>query len=216
MTMGHVLLNVNDVEAHKKFWMTQFDARPLKVGRLEGIKIPGLVVLFRQQPRTGPGEGETINHLGLKLLKLSDYTSRFEKAGWKFDPPRVGRESRPDVRDRAGHIPHGTGGRSPLPAAVVSHHLHYWIENPAAVKKWYVDKLLLKPTMRGPYESGDLPGMNLTMAPLGRQRSRRSHKGTPDGQHRIRSENLQAYLRQASGERRQVRRAVRARRRTRY
>jgi hypothetical protein len=33
-----------------------------------------------------------------------------------------------------------------------------------------VQKLLLKPTMRGPYESGDLPGMNLTLAPLGRQK----------------------------------------------
>jgi hypothetical protein len=32
-----------------------------------------------------------------------------------------------------------------------------------------VDKLLLAPTMRGPYESGDLPGMNLTMSPLGSQ-----------------------------------------------
>jgi hypothetical protein len=38
------------------------------------------------------------------------------------------------------------------------------------VKKWYVQKLLLKPTMRGPYESGDVPGMNVTLAPLGSQK----------------------------------------------
>ena len=57
-----------------------------------------------------------------------------------------------------------------LPAPVVSHHLHYWLEHPADVKKWYVQKLLLKPTMRGPYESGDVPGMNLTLAPLGSQK----------------------------------------------
>src|SRR5215211_554084 len=65
MTMGHVLLNVSDVAAHRQFWTTQFDAKPVTVGKLEGVTIPGVVVLFRLQPRTGPSEGTTINHMGL-------------------------------------------------------------------------------------------------------------------------------------------------------
>jgi catechol 2,3-dioxygenase-like lactoylglutathione lyase family enzyme len=171
MTMGHVLLNVSDVAAHRQFWTTQFDAKPITVGKLEGITVPGVVVLFRLQPRTGPSEGTTINHMGLKVNSLAAYTARFDKAGLKYDPPRVGREKTvqtyvtgPDtfrmelVED------------SRIPAPVVSHHLHYWLEQPAMVKRWYVQKLLLKPTMRGPYESGDLPGMNLTLAPLGSQK----------------------------------------------
>jgi hypothetical protein len=171
MTMGHVLLNVSDAAAHREFWTSQFDAKPVKVGKLEGITIPGVVVLFRVQPRTGPGEGTTINHLGLKLKKLADYTARFDKAGFKYDPPRIGREDTPQT--------YVTGPDtfrmelvedSRLPAPVVSHHLHYWLERPADVKKWYVQKLMLKPTMRGPYDSGDVPGMNLTMAPLGSQK----------------------------------------------
>ena len=171
MTMGHVLLNVSDVAAHREFWTKQFDARPIVVGKLEGVSIPGLVILFRPQPRTGPSEGTTINHLGLKVNKLADFTSRFDKAGFKYDPPRVGRENTPQT--------YVTGPDtfrmelvedSSIPAPVVSHHLHYWLEQPADVKKWYVQKLLLKPTMRGPYESADLPGMNLTLAPLGSQK----------------------------------------------
>ncbi len=171
MTMGHVLLNVSDVSAHREFWTRQFDAKPLKVGTLEGVTIPGTVILFRVQPRTGPSEGTTINHLGLKVNKLSDFTARFDKAGLKYDPPRVGREKTPQT--------YVTGPDtfrmelvedSTLPAPAVSHHLHYWLEHPADVKKWYVQKLLLQPTMRGPYDSGDVPGMNLTMAPLGSQK----------------------------------------------
>ncbi len=171
MSMGHVLLNVSDVAAHRDFWTSQFDAKPVTVGKLQGVTIPGVVILFRLQPRTGPSEGTTINHMGLKLSKLSDFTARFDKAGLKYDPPRVGRETTlqtyvtgPDtfrmelVED------------SRIPVPVVSHHLHYWLEQPVEVKKWYVQKLLLKPTMRGPYESGDLPGMNLTLAPLGNQK----------------------------------------------
>ena len=133
--------------------------------------IPGVVVLFRVQPTTGPSEGTTINHLGLKLKKLSDYTARFDKGGFKYDPPRIGREDTPQT--------YVTGPDtfrmelvedSRLPAPVVSHHLHYWLERPADVKRWYVQKLMLQPTMRGPYDSGDVPGMNLTMAPLGSQK----------------------------------------------
>ena len=171
MTMGHVLLNVSDVAAHQEFWTKQFDAKPVTVGKLEGVTIPGVIILFRLQPRTGPSEGTTINHMGLKLNKLADFTARFDKAGLKYDPPRIGRETTPQT--------YVTGPDtfrmelvedSRIPAPVVSHHLHYWLAQPLDVKKWYVQKLLLKPTMRGPYESGDLPGMNLTLAPLGSQK----------------------------------------------
>ncbi len=171
MTMGHMLLNVSDVAAHREFWTRQFDAKPVTVGKLDGVTIPGVVILFRLQPRTGPSEGTTINHVGLKLNKLADFTARFDKAGLKYDPPRVGREKTPQT--------YVTGPDtfrmelvedSRIPAPVVSHHLHYWLEQPLEVKKWYVQKLLLKPTLRGPYESGDLPGMNLTLAPLGSQK----------------------------------------------
>ncbi len=171
MTMGHVLLNVSDVAPHRDFWTSQFDAKPIKVGTLEGITIPGVVVLFRAQPRTGPSEGTTINHMGLKLNKLSDFTARFDKAGLKYDPPRIGRENTPQTYvNGPDTFRMELVEDSTLPAPVVSHHLHYWLEHPADVKKWYVQKLLLKPTMRGPYDSGDVPGMNLTLAPLGRQK----------------------------------------------
>lgn len=171
MTMGHVLLNVSDVAAHRNFWTEQFDATPVTVGKLEGVTIPGLVILFRRQPRTGPSEGTTINHLGLKLNKLADFTARFDKAGLKYDPPRIGREKTPQTYVTGPDTFRMELVEDPsIPAPAVSHHLHYWLEQPNEVKKWYVQKLMLKPTMRGPYESGDLPGMNLTLAPLGSQK----------------------------------------------
>ena len=171
LTMGHILLNVSDVSAHREFWTKQFDARPITVGKLDGVTIPGLVVLFRVQQRTGPSEGTTINHVGLKLNKLSDFTARFDKAGLKYDPPRIGRETTPQTYVTGPDTFRMELVEDPrIPAPVVSHHLHYWLEQPAEVKKWYVRKLLLKPTMRGPYESGDVPGMNLTLAPLGSQK----------------------------------------------
>ena len=171
MTMGHVLLNVSSIDAHRNFWVSQFGAKPVTIGNLQGVTIPGVVVLFRLQPPTGPSEGTTINHLGLKVRNLAEYAARFDAAGLKYDPPRIGREKTPQTYVTGPDTFRMELVEDPrLPAPVVSHHLHYWLEHPAGVQKWYVHKLLLKPTMRGPYESSDVPGMNLTMAPLGSQK----------------------------------------------
>ncbi len=171
LSMGLLLLNVSDVAAHKKFWIDEFDAKPIKVGQLEGITMPGFVALFRLKPSTGPSEGSTINHMGLKVLKLSDFTARFDKGGYKYDPPRVGREDTPQtyVTGPDGfRIELVEDPRLPVPA--IGHHLHYWMQDPEAVKKWYVATLHLEATYRGPYPAGDVPGMNYTFAPLGSQK----------------------------------------------
>ena len=125
ITMGHVHLNVRDVEAHRKFWIEQIGAKPVKLGRLEGVSVPGLILLFRKQDPTGPVAGGVINHLGLKVRKLSDLTAVFEKHGSKVEPSRIGRENTPqtyvigpdDFRMELVEDPK-------ISAPVVSHHLH--------------------------------------------------------------------------------------------
>jgi hypothetical protein len=171
LAAGHVLLNVSDVDAHHNFWTRHFDATPVRVGTLRGVTVPGIVVLFRRQDRTGPSDGTTINHMGLKLRKLSDYISRFDASGTKYEPPRVGRESTPQTYVYGPDTFRMELVEDPrLPVPVINHHLHYWLEQPRDVKVWYVQKLLMRPTMRGPYESADVPGVNLTFSPLGTQK----------------------------------------------
>ena len=167
ITMGHLHLNVRDVEAHRKFWIEQIGAKPVKLGTLEGVSVPGLILFFRKAEPTGPVTGEVINHMGLKVKKLSDFLAVFEKHGSKVEGVRIGRENTPQTYVVAPEEFRIELVEDPsLTAPAVSHHLHYFLADPDAVKKWYVEKLLLKPTMRGPYQSGDVPGMNLTFAPL--------------------------------------------------
>jgi DNA-binding winged helix-turn-helix (wHTH) protein len=88
--------------------------------------------------------------MGLKLKKLSDFTARFDRDGYKYDPPRIGRETTPQTYVTG---PDGfwlelvEDPRLPVPA--IGHHLHYWMEDPEAVKKWYVQTLHLEATYRG-------------------------------------------------------------------
>ena len=171
LSFGLVLANVTDVAAHKKFWVDAFDAKLIRVGQLDGATIPGFVILFRPQAPTGPHEWTTINHMWLKVQKLSYAMARWDKGGYKYDPPRIGREKTPKT-----YVTGPEGFRMEivedpaLPAPAMGHHLHYWMADGEAVKKWYVDTLHLESTYRGPYPAGDVPGMNFTFAPLGNQK----------------------------------------------
>jgi len=106
-------------------------------------------------------------HLGLKVRKLDDLIARFKVAGSLVEATRIGRENTPQT-----YVTGPDEFRMELvedasvAAPTVSHHLHYFLAQPIPVKQWYVQHLLVKPGMRGPYEAGDIPGMNLTFAPL--------------------------------------------------
>src|SRR5271169_3203527 len=56
VSMGHVHLNVKDIDTQKKFWIEYFGAVPLKKAGLQGVKVPGMLILFRQQAATGGSE----------------------------------------------------------------------------------------------------------------------------------------------------------------
>ena len=51
--IGHVHLNVRNVAAHRKFWVEQIGAKAVRIGAVEGVEIPGLLILFRQQEPSG-------------------------------------------------------------------------------------------------------------------------------------------------------------------
>ena len=167
MRMGHVHLNVRNVEAHKKFWVEQIGAKAIRVGKVEGVEIPGMILLFRKQEPTGTVAGSVIDHLGLKVLKLDDLVARFKAAGSKVEEPRIGRENTPQTYVTGPDEFRMELVEDPqIATPVVSHHLHYFLAEQVPVKAWYVKHLLMKPGMRGPYEAGDIPGMNLSFAPL--------------------------------------------------
>src|SRR4030095_2335484 len=57
ITFGHVHLNVRDIEVHKKLWVEHFGGLVVQKGPLVAVKLPGMLIAFRQGggPRGGPG-----------------------------------------------------------------------------------------------------------------------------------------------------------------
>lgn len=66
VTMGHVQLNVRDVEASRKFFL-RLGGSPVKLGETEGIKYPGVIFFLTKADPAGDMEGSAVNHLGFLM-----------------------------------------------------------------------------------------------------------------------------------------------------
>ena len=71
VTFGHVHLNVRDIEVHKKLWADQFGGVVVQKGPLVAVKLPGMLIAFRQAAPTGGSEGTVMDHFGFKVPNLA-------------------------------------------------------------------------------------------------------------------------------------------------
>jgi catechol 2,3-dioxygenase-like lactoylglutathione lyase family enzyme len=177
VAMGHLHLNVRDVEAQKKFWTDVMGAGAAKLGSMDVIKLPGVVVVFRRaEPKSGT-KGTVINHLGFKVPDVPKFIAAAKARGasvvtaqevpnakggefW-FNPAVNTRQAflmGPD--DVKIEISEEQGMKEPI----AHHHIHWYIGDVDATKAWYVKMFGGKPGKRGPFEAADVPGVNLSFS----------------------------------------------------
>jgi catechol 2,3-dioxygenase-like lactoylglutathione lyase family enzyme len=165
VAMGHVHLNVKDVEAQKKFWTEQFAAVPLKKEGLQGVKIPGMLILMRQQAATGPNEGTMMDHFGLKVHNTAEVVKSCRAAGYQIQREFKGSEGFPNAYiigpdELRVEIQEDTT----LVGPPIAYHLHYMNRegDQITLRDWYAKNFGATVKKRGPHDSADIPGMNLT------------------------------------------------------
>jgi len=165
VAMGHVHLNVRDVEAQKKFWTEQFAAVPLKKEGLQGVTIPGMLILLRQQAPTGPSEGTMMDHFGLKVPNTAEVVKRCRAAGFEVQREFKGSEGFPNA-----YIIGPDGVRVEIQEDVtqtipaMAYHLHFMNRDgdQITLMNWYAKNFSATIKKRGPHDAADIPGMNLT------------------------------------------------------
>lgn len=165
VAMGHVHLNVKDVDAQKKFWTTQFAAVPLKKEGLQGVKIPGMLILFRAQAATGGSEGTMMDHFGLKVPSLSATLKRVREAGFTVQREFKGTEGFPNAYIFGpDEVKIELQEDTALPVPTIAYHLHFINSADDAIKlrDWYAKTFSAVVKKRGEHDAADLPGINLT------------------------------------------------------
>lgn len=170
VAMGHVHLNVSDVELHRQIWIDHFDAVPLEREGLTGVKIPGMILLFRQQEPSGPSEGSVLDHFGLKVRSRAEIVDRWRAAGMEVGRQFTGAAGFPNA-----YVLAPDGVKIELqqdvgqPEIAIAHHLHYFKPDHLTLREWYIETFSAVASNRGQVDTADIPGINLSFSAL-RQR----------------------------------------------
>ena len=158
--IGHVHLNVRDMEAHQKFW-TQVGGIPVNNEKLVMMQLPGIYVILRKQDPTDGSAGSVVNHFGLHVKNLDEWLPKWKTAGLKIEAgnnPRQLYLIAPD--DVRLEIIEDTSLSTP----VAMHHIHLWVQDPLAAQAWYVKNFGAVAGKRNQFETANVPGAEITFA----------------------------------------------------
>ena len=160
---GHVHLNVRDVAANTKFFVT-FGGTGAK-DQPGVVEFPGVIVRLRQQEPTGGSVGSIVNHFGFLVPNVQQSVTKWKAAGLKVEPGNNNRLDQayltsPDavrieiLEDKAQTVP------------IKNHHVHFFVPEATIpeMQAWYVKIFGAKPGMRGQFQAADIPGVNLSWA----------------------------------------------------
>jgi catechol 2,3-dioxygenase-like lactoylglutathione lyase family enzyme len=166
-TMGHVHLNVTDVEVNRKFWIDNLGAIPLKREGLPGVKIPGMLILFTRKAPTGGSVGTVIDHIGISVRSLAEVLKTCRAAGYEIPREFTGSEGFPNAYVTApDNLKIELQQDTKLTTVAAAHHLHYFRAEPLVLRDWYVKTFSFVSAVRGRHQSANLPGMNLSFQPV--------------------------------------------------
>jgi hypothetical protein len=107
-----------------------------------------------------------LDHFGFKVQSRDDMVRRARAAGFAVPREFKGSEGFPNA-----YITGPDGVKvevqedADLGRRLVAQHFHFLLPEPLPLRAWYIEQFSLAPTTRGPYQTADLPGMNLTFAP---------------------------------------------------
>jgi catechol 2,3-dioxygenase-like lactoylglutathione lyase family enzyme len=163
VTMGHVHLNVSNVEAQRKFWVDLFGATSLKREGLQGVKVPGMLILFTPKNPTAPSEGAVIDHFGFKVRNTEEFLKNCRDAGFVTRPAFRGVEGFPNAYiDGPDGVKVEIQEDSARTGPPEPNHVHYLVKDVAGLRDWYVKTFGAVARKRGTLDTADISSMNLT------------------------------------------------------
>lgn len=178
ISTGHHHLLVTDFEAHRKFWIGLLGATPRKLGDMEVLVFPQILIFLRQGPPSGGTKGTTVDHIGLQVKELRPLVEKMKAAGIPIiTGEALSRQGEGDIAYLEAQDSHVAFVLGPdeikveltenrtLDAAVANHHIHFFTDQVNEMKAWYVKLFGAAPGKRGGMEAADLPGVNLTFSP---------------------------------------------------
>ena len=181
VAMGHLHYHVRDVEANARFWVALGGERGT-LGETTVITFPDVLLFLDEGEPSGGTEGSILNHMAFRVRSLETVAA----AGLALEPPapasgvanvftpegeriELFAETATNLTFTGDDGPlEGVAQRhnQPLPAPIVSHHLHLYLIDDAVkeAQRWYAATFGGTPGMRWRYDAVDLPGINFNFS----------------------------------------------------
>ena len=192
ITYRHCHLNVSGVDTHRGFWVKTLggNARGLHSHAHEVISFPDGLIFLRQQSPRGGSKGSTLDHVGFQVPDLQVLLEKLRKGGYRIVTDiEVPAALSSHVHDGVVRVPDQTGSTALVAAFVMGpdgikielmenvalttplaiHHFHLFTPRVDETKAWYVETFGGTPGTRGPFETADFQGINLTFSAAGGQ-----------------------------------------------
>jgi catechol 2,3-dioxygenase-like lactoylglutathione lyase family enzyme len=169
IAMGHVHLNVRDVQVQKQLWIDHFGAVPLRKDGVDGVKLPGMLILFDRKDSKGGSEGTVLDHFGLKVRDLAETVKGWRAAGYQVQREFKGTEGFPNAYLMGpDEVRIELQEDTMLPQRAIAYHLHFMLADQVKLRDWYVQTFSMASGNRGTHEAADIPGINLSFTPVKR------------------------------------------------
>jgi catechol 2,3-dioxygenase-like lactoylglutathione lyase family enzyme len=196
ITYGHVHLTVSDIEAHKKLWAEHFGGTVVSKGPLTAVKLPNMLIAFRQAETKGPSQGTVMDHFGFKVRDLAAVLAKWRAAGLEVQQEFTGAEGFPNAYLLA---PDGVRLElqedKALPHIASGYHIHFITPDYKKLMAWYVETFSAEPFKRGTIETtANVPGMNLSFGDS--EKPTEGTRGRAIDHIGFEVENLQEFVRQ--------------------
>jgi catechol 2,3-dioxygenase-like lactoylglutathione lyase family enzyme len=178
VAMGHIHLDVTDIDAHKTFWCDLLGATETHIGDMDVLKLPNLLIFLREQRPTGGTKGSVVDHIGLQIRDIEPVVEKLKSAGVPIvtQSELTRHQAEGDVAYIESQDTYAAFVMGPdkmkvelmqnpeLEVPIANHHIHFYTPEVDKMKAWYVEMLGAVPGMRGTMEAADLPGVNLTFS----------------------------------------------------
>jgi len=180
---GHHHVAASDIEAHKKFWADALGGTAMKFGgnNADIVKFPNVLIFFRNQKPTGGTIGTTANHIGFSVPNLRAAVDKVKANGFRMITKSEVAANVQVVDDIAAASPTTSIAFALGPddvkvellenkqqtVPVMLHHMHFFGEQNAEMRAWYVKVFGGKPREAPNFLVADLPGvaLNFTKSP---------------------------------------------------
>ena len=163
VAMGHMHLNVSDLDEHKRFWVDVIGAEAGKLDTMEYVKYPNALIFLREQKPTDGTKGSSVNHIGIQFPDVPAMVAKVRAAGVPVvTKAEISRNrAKGDIFFSPSQYRYLAFIMGPdelkiemfenraLKTPLANHHIHFAGQHDKKMQAWYAEMFGAKPMQRG-------------------------------------------------------------------